>query len=299
MQEVPALRPLSVGDIIDRTIRLYRTNFVLLFVVAALPTLIVEVLQRAFGLTQTFDLGDFTSALNTPGGTVILPRQLQPANPIAAFVVGLLSFALFIVQFGALIHLVGQRYLGRPASIREGFSEGLRAAPRLFLAGLLVVAVIAIVFLVLVVGVAALNSQAFAALAVIIGLIGFFILFPFMLMSLAVLGPAVVLEGLGPIAAIRRSFHLMERARWRAFGLYILMGIISSLLGLIFTVLFFVSFVSEPTIRAVLQGVASIASAAVSYPLLYGSLAILYYDLRVRKEAFDLQLAAEALPRDV
>jgi len=44
MQEVPALRPLSVGDIIDRTIRLYRTNFVLFFVVAALPTLIVEVL---------------------------------------------------------------------------------------------------------------------------------------------------------------------------------------------------------------------------------------------------------------
>jgi len=48
----------------------------------------------------------------------------------------------------------------------------------------------------------------------------------------------------------------------------------------------------------VLQGVAGIASAAVSYPLVYGSLTPLYYDLRVRKEAFDLQLAAEALPRD-
>jgi hypothetical protein len=90
----------------------------------------------------------------------------------------------------------------------------------------------------------------------------------------------------------------MQKARWRTFGLYILMGIISSLLGLIFTVLFFVSFVSEPTVRTVLQGVAGIASAAVSYPLVYGSLTLLYYDLRVRKEAFDLQLAAEALPRD-
>jgi hypothetical protein len=299
VQEVPALRPLSVGDIIDRTIRLYRANFVLFFAVAALPTLIVEVLERAFGLTQTFNLNDFTSALSTSGGAVVLPRQLQPANPIAAFVVGLVAFALFIVQYGALIHVVGQRYLGRPASIRDSFSEGLRAAPRLFISGLVVIGVIAVVFVVLFIGVAALNSQAFAAVALILGLIGFFILFPFLLMSLAVLGPAVVLEGLGPIAAIRRSFHLMQKARWRAFGLYILMGIISSLLGLIFTVLFFVSFVSEPTVRTVLQSVASIASAAVSYPLLYGSLAILYYDLRVRKEAFDLQLAAEALPRDV
>ena len=101
MQEVPALRPLSVGDIIDRTIRLYRTNFVLFFVVAALPTLIVEVLQRAFGLTQTFDLSDFTTALSTPGGTVILPRQLQPANPIAAFVVGSYAISRGIRKLGA------------------------------------------------------------------------------------------------------------------------------------------------------------------------------------------------------
>src|SRR4029077_8818783 len=123
------------------------------------------------------------------------------------------------VQFGALIHLVGRRYLGRPASIQDGFSEGLRAAPRLFLSGLLVIAVIALAFIVLFVAVAALNSQAFAALALVIGLIGFFILFTFVLMSLAVLGSALWLEGLAPTAAIRRSFHLMQRARWRAFGL--------------------------------------------------------------------------------
>jgi hypothetical protein len=299
MQEVPALRPLSVGDIIDRTIRLLRANFVLFFVVAALPTLIVEVLERAFGLSQTFDLNDFTSAISTTGGAVALPRQLQPADPIAATVIGLVSFALFVVQYAALVYVVGRRYLGRPASIGDGFREGLRAAPRLFLSGLVVIVVVAVVFIVLFIAVAALNSQAFAAVALIIGLIGFFVLFPYLLLSLAVLGPAVVLEGLGPIAAIRRSFHLMKKARWRTLGLYILMGIIASLLGLIFTVLFFVSFVSEPTVRTVLQSVASIASAAVSYPLLYGSLAILYYDLRVRKEAFDLQLAAEALPREV
>jgi hypothetical protein len=298
VQEAVALRPLSVGDIIDRTIRLYRANVVLFFAVAALPTLVVEVLQRAFGLSQTFDLNDFTSAFSAPGGTATFPRQLQPANPIAALVVGVVAFTLFVAQYGALVYAVGQRYLGRPTSIRDAYVQGLRATPRLFLSVLLVVVVVSVVFIALFVGVATLNTQAFAAVALILGLIGFFVLFPYVLLSLAVLGPAIVLEGLGPIAAIRRSFHLMKKARWRTLGLYILMGIIASLLGLVFTVLFFVSFVSEPTVRTVLQTIANVASAAVSYPLLYGSLAILYYDLRVRKEAFDLQLAAEALPRE-
>jgi hypothetical protein len=48
----------------------------------------------------------------------------------------------------------------------------------------------------------------------------------------------------------------------------------------------------------VLQTIASVASSTISAPLIYGALVILYYDLRVRKEAFDLQLAAEALPRE-
>ena len=55
---------------------------------------------------------------------------------------------------------------------------------------------------------------------------------------------------------------------------------------------------AQPTVQTVLQTAASVASASVSGPLLFGSLVILYYDLRVRKEAFDLQLAAEALPRE-
>ena len=32
-------------------------------------------------------------------------------------------------------------------------------------------------------------------------------------------------------------------------------------------------------------------------PLFFGTMTVLYYDLRVRKEGFDLQLAAEGMPR--
>jgi flagellar biosynthesis protein FliQ len=142
------------------------------------------------------------------------------------------------------------------------------------------------------------NSAALTLIAVIVGLIAFFFVLPWAFLSLAVLGPVIVVERLGPIAGIRRSFQLMDRSRWRTVGLYVLVVIISGILGLLFSLIFLASFVTEPTVRTVLQAIATIASSAISGPLIYGVLVILYYDLRVRKEAFDLQLAAEALPRE-
>lgn len=298
MQEAPVLRPLSVGDIIDRVLRLLRANLILFLGIALLPDLVVEVLQRVSGLSQTFDLNDLGAAFGTSGGGPVIPRQLQPANSGAAVAVVIISLVISIIQAGALIEAVGERYLGRTVTVREAYERGLRAVPRLALSGLVVVAAFAALLLVLIAVLAVLNSSALAAIAVIIGLIGFFFLLPWAFLSLAVVGPAIVLEGLGPIAAIRRSLHLMDRSRLRTLGLYVLMGLISSILGLVFGVIFLASFVTEPTVRALLQTIANVASAAVSGPLVYGAIVVLYYDLRVRKEAFDLQLAAEALPRE-
>ena len=299
MQEAPVLRPLSVGDIIDRMLRLFRANPVLFLGIAVLPDLIVEVLQRASGLSQTFDLNDFSSAFSTSAGrSATLPRQFQQVNSGLALAVIVVALVFSVIQAGAMIEAIGQRYLGRAITVREAYARGLRAVPRLVLCGIVVGVAFLAVFLVIAVALAVLNSSAAAAVAIILGLVGFFFLLPWALLSLAVVGPVIVLEGLGPIAAIRRSLHLMDKARLRTLGLYVLVLIISAILGLIFGVVFLASFVSEPTLRSVLQATASVASAAVSGPLLYGSIVILYYDLRVRKEAFDLQLAAEALPRE-
>ena len=298
MLEAPALRPLSVGDIIDRTLRLYRANPILFVAVAVLPDLVVEVLQRAAGLSQSFDPNDLAAFLANAGGNPALPRQLQAVNPGAFAAVGVVGTVLSLIQASALISAIGQRYLGKPVTVGGAYASGLRASPRLLLSGLIVIVLFAAAFLLLFLAVSLLNVAAVAVVAVIVGVVGLFVFGPFVFLSLAVVGPAVVLEGLGPVAAIRRSFHLMAKSRLRAFGLYVLIGIISAIVGLLFGLVFLVSFVSEPTLRAVLQTIANVASAVVTGPLLYGSIVIFYYDLRVRKEAFDLQLAAEALPRE-
>lgn len=298
MLEAPALRPLSVGDIIDRTLRLYRANPVLFIAIAVLPDLVIEVLQRAFGLGQTIDPNDLAAIFGSGSGNVVLPRQLQSANPGAFAGVAVVASILSLVQASALIYAIGRRYLGTPVTVGQAYASGLRSSLRLLLSALLIVVAFAAALLLLFALVALLNSGAVTVIAVIVGFVGVFFVAPFVFLSLAVVAPAIVLEGLGPIAGIRRSFHLMAKSRWRALGLYTLIGIISGIVGLIFGLVFLVSFVSDPTMRAVLQTIANVASAIVTGPLLYGSIVILYYDLRVRKEAFDLQLAAEALPRE-
>ena len=298
MQEAPVLRPLSVGDIIDRVLRLIRANIVLFIGIALIPDLILEILQRVSGLSQTLDPNDLR-VLFDPQSAPVSPRQFQPPNTGAVIAVVIVSIAVSLIQAGALIQAIGQRYLGRTITVREAYERGLRAAPRLVLSALVVVVVFTAVILVIVAGVALLNASAGAGIALaLVGIVGFFFVLPWAFLSLTVVGPAIVLEGLGPIAAIRRSFHLMDKARLRALGLYILVWIISIILGIVLGIVFLVSFVTDPAVRSVLQVVASVVSSVISSPLLYGAAVVLFYDLRVRKEAFDLQLAAEALPRE-
>ena len=298
MQEAPVLRPLSVGDIIDRVLRLIRANIVLFIGIALIPDLILEILQRVSGLSQTLDPNDLR-VLFDPRSAPLSPRQFQAPNTGAVIAVVIVSIAVSLIQAGALIQAIGQRYLGRTITVREAYERGLRAAPRLVLSALVVVVVFTAVILVIIAGVALLNASAGAGIALaLVGIVGFFFVLPWAVLSLTVVGPAIVLEGLGPIAAIRRSFHLMDKARLRALGLYILVWIISIILGIVLGIVFLVSFVTDPAVRSVLQVVASVVSSVISSPLLYGAAVVLFYDLRVRKEAFDLQLAAEALPRE-
>jgi len=296
VQEAPVLKPLSVGDIIDRMLRLFRADPLLFIGIAVFPALISEVLQRAVGLTQTFDLSQYISTLSTPGARPVFPAPA--VDPILASAIGIVTVLLSVAQVAALTHAVGRRYLARPETIGDAYRNGLRAVPRLILSFLVVIVVFAIVIAAIATAVVVTSAPELALVAVIVGLVGFVFVLPWAFLSLAFVGPAIVLEGLGPIAGIKRSFHLVDRARLRTLGLWFLMGIITSLLGLVFSIVFLASFVAEPTARSVLQAAATIATGAISSPLLFGALVILYYDLRVRKEAFDLQLAAEALPRE-
>ncbi|QVQ54362.1 glycerophosphoryl diester phosphodiesterase membrane domain-containing protein [Spiractinospora alimapuensis] len=112
--------------------------------------------------------------------------------------------------------------------------------------------------------------------------------------------PAVVLERLGPLAAMRRSWRLMRGSWWRCFGIILLASVIIYALQQLLTIPFtvgagVVSWVGQgaawtlPASTGVLF-LGTLLLVALSYPFLTGVNALLYLDLRMRREGLDLHL---------
>ena len=112
-----------------------------------------------------------------------------------------------------------------------------RLAPLLGLTLLLVVggmAVIAlsagmVVVLATALGPAAGAAGALLALGVFVGALVVYV-------RIAVAAPALVLEGVGPIVALRRSWVLVQGSWWRVLGVLLLSGLITSLLTAVVSV---------------------------------------------------------------
>jgi MFS family permease len=286
-----------VGDIIDRVFRLLRANPILLFGIAVLPSLVNSVLQRALGLSQAFDVNDFNAIFNSSGQVPVLPQR-HAVDPVALVAVVIVVFVLSFAESAALTVAISQRYLGRPETVPDAYARGVQALPRLLLSAVVIVLLFIGAVIVVSIALAVLTAIGLRVVAVILGFVCFFVGLPWAFLSLAFVVPAIVIDGLGPIEGIRRSFGLIDKARLRTFGLYLLAGVIWIVVAVIFSVVFLAAFIAEPTTRAVLQTAADVASATFGSALLTGVIVLLYYDQRVRKEAFDLQLAAEALPRE-
>jgi uncharacterized membrane protein len=251
----PLLRPLTVGEILDTSFSLYRRHFAALATVALICTGVPLVL-RLF--------------LETAGGIF--------SNLALALLYGISLVVLNLVATGATVFIVSESYLGRPISAREALDRATPYIGRILVCSLLLALVVGLGFLLLLI----------PGIMLAVGL------------ALAI--PAVVLEPRSSAsAALSRSWELTRGARWRIFGL-----------GVTLLVLLYIPVLAISGLLALLvsPGQAVIGSASVLiiavlamsgivqmfiYPLFYCVLTVTYYDLRVRKEGFDLELLASTL----
>ncbi len=296
--EAPQLRPLGVGDIVDRVFALYRSRPLLYLAAAAIPYLVFVLLIAGvtLALAASFSgLAEFANAIAL-GAT---PNPAVFAGAIGTFFV----FILFVVvaavvilslQTTALVHAMSARYLGRQITLGETLRAGLRASPRVIATGLLIFVGIVLLWTVLVILMVLYQQAWFVALAALGGLIGTF----FILASTLVAPVVATIESVGPIGAIRRAFSLSKGNRWRILGLQLLLLLINGVISAVVSAVFVTTIISDPGLRAAAQQVVNAVTTIAWAPVEWGTFAILYYDLRVRREAFDLQLAAEALPRE-
>ncbi len=296
--EAPQLRPLGVGDIVDRVFALYRSRPLLYLAASAVPYLVFVLVIAGVTLAlaaRFLGLADFANAIAV-GGT---PDPAVFVSAIGTFFV----FILFVVvaavvilslQTTALVHAMSARYLGRQITLGETLRAGLRASPRVIATGLLIFVGIVAMWTALALLMVLYQQAWFVALAALGGLTGTF----FILASTLVAPVVATLEGVGPIGAIRRSFSLAKGNRWRILGLQLLLLVINGVISAVVSAVFITTIISDAGLRAAAQQVVNAVTTIAWAPVEWGTFAILYYDLRVRREAFDLQLAAEALPRE-
>lgn len=293
--EAPRLRPLGVGDIVDRVFSLYRARPAVYLVVAALPYVAFVLVTAAVTAGLALSFGG-ASVITDPAAFMRDPAAL------ATLLTGALAFGLAIVavalvilsaQSAALVAAFAARYLAREVTAGAALRQGLRAAPRVIGAGIVVFVVLFLLW-VAVILVVALTQSVLVGVGLALAAVAASI---YVLASTVVMPVVATLEGAGPIASLRRSWTLSEGNRWRIIGLQLLLLVLNVVLATLVSAVFLAVPTNDAT-SVIIQQVVSLVVNIAWTPVQWGTFTILYYDLRVRREAFDLQLAAEALPRE-
>ena len=262
------LRPLSTGELLDRTFSIYRRNFVLFFTIAALPQLLIFGGQLGFVLASGKTLTATT--FGAADGLLLVAYVL-----IGVIVLVFVTSAAQVATINALASM----YMDQPTSIGAAFASIKGKVART--AGVMFVTTFAI----------GLGFIAFIAPGIILAL------------RWALVLPCTVLEGTGGADSRSRSTFLTEDFRGRIFlivFLYFVLFYLLSILGVMplaigagiqaarahsqqfpvwyFALSYLVNF-----------GVASLVS-----PILTIALTLQYFDGRIRKEGYDLQLMMSA-----
>lgn len=257
-----ALRPLTLGELLDRTFHLYRNNFGLFVGIAAVAYLPLFIIRLVFGVLQI-------SALQGHVGAV----AAMVIGGLVAVVCYLLSVA---AAQAATVTAVSSVYLGQATTVGESYSRVKDKIVRVALAMIGMGIGIGIGLLLLIVP----------------GII------LFLMWALTI--PVVVLEDADLFEALRRSRDLTAGHRGRVFLIILLFALLIYLFTMLWDVPLTLMLL-HGGVQSMKQRLTSPGFIIVSYsfafltdalltPLMTIAFSLMYYDERVRKEAFDIQL---------
>ena len=260
MEQV-SLRALTVSEVLDRALRIYRAKFIPLLGIVAF----VFIPQGGLNLL-------FTSSLNNPR--------------IVLLIVSIIFQNLALV---ALTAGISNANLGKPFTIQSAYSQGVKRLGSVigssFLVGL------AVTIPAIAVG---------ACLSVVrVGFLAVLLVIPiaiFLGTRWSLYSPAIVVDDIGAVAGLTRSWELTKDFFWRVFGT----SFLATLLTLLLTLLpgLFVRYIlGLMGVPFRLIGVADVVVQQIALifatPFAVAVRVLIYYDLRIRKEGFDLMIRAE------
>jgi hypothetical protein len=264
-QFAPQLRPLSVGEVLDASFKVVRQSFgtlALCVLVVALPLHIIDTLILASTTENAFNLEASTfGEQDVSTGTALAGSLLR----------AILNIVLLTIASAACFRAVSGVYLGEHPTVQRSLAFGAgRVLPVIWLSILYAFGLI-IPFLLL----------------VLPGI--------WLAVAWSVSYPALLSEEIGGAAALQRSYRLVKGRWWPTFGailvMYLIVLVIQGILGLLFGATLIASLDNE-ALAAVLYTIVNTLSSLITLPLFAAVLTIIYFDLRVRKEGFDIHLLA-------
>ncbi|MCI0485141.1 MAG: hypothetical protein L0229_00800 [Blastocatellia bacterium] len=312
------IEPMSTGDVIDRAVRLYRRNFSPLVTIVAVPSLIGYISSMMFW----FGLGELEAAA-TPGASA----SAGAVGMLMLVVGGMgypVSMFVLLLTISGLARVIGdQLMLSETITFRKCVKAVRRRLGDITVLAFLCMAILTamyiifsiIVFaLIMVVGVLAGITSALslppwvvATLMVIASVAAIAVGLAAMLLMVSrvvFLPQIVMIEGQTAGAALGRAISLGKGNWYKVGGIALFSYFVSLSLLAAFTLpvmgilylfgLASAEFLLSPTWNIIYTAFNQITNLLV-LPIWVVSFTLLYFDSRVRKEAYDVELMAREL----
>jgi hypothetical protein len=223
----------------------------------------------------------FNSTSNSSGGDVA--RSLT-----GTFAILLVNLVFSAILTGMLCLVVSDSVLGRPSTAGSAWQRVKPMAWRVLGASLLV------------------------GFCQILGLVLCILPGAFLWGAWALVMPALVLERIGVLAAIRRSYRLVTPNFWRVFGIRVLSSFIAAAVAAPFAAITMFTGANDlfsqldtsgnttasihlSATTIIVGAVVGVIVTTLTAPFVAGMLTLLYIDRRIRAEALDVQLQQAAL----
>lgn len=268
-----ALRPRRVGEILDAAIKLYLGNARVLMGSAAAIVVPVQLLSGIILMSAYSDGNDISSGF-AGIGHAITPAEAHARlgasaiNTVTQWVAG--AFVL-----AACVKALSDAYLGEMPTASGSLRFGLRRL--LPLLGLEIVYFI---------------GQVLGFIALIVTGIWLYAMW-------SVRVPACVIERTGPFRSLSRSYGLVKGRWWPVAGVLIVSYLMVLVIGGLISAGLIAAAISNshPSVQfaVTISVLSGIISGVLLQPFSAAVVTVLYYDLRIRKEGYDLELLADQL----
>jgi hypothetical protein len=254
---MPRFEAMTTGVLLDRAFRLYTSNFSLMLGITAAAYV-------PFYLIMVIIESRVGVNVQAPsGGLSTLLFQI-------VFMILWASIA-FPIAGGAATYAISERYLGNEVTIGEALRLALSRFWTLSIA------------------------QITATIRVMFGFLLLVVPGILWMLSYTLIVPAVLIEGQNATPSLRRSRDLVKGHRGKVFCVMFIVNLLQGFLALGVSMVSGMLFNSDSAGGAVLNSAMNNLLSIFLTPLGIVATILLYYDMRIRNEGFDLEMLSRAI----